>query len=269
AVAGDWQEPHLQTPAQRAKRMLKGWVGELITSDAVGNTIGLLTGNHFRSRGLRVDTSHPAIKPEIKATLFWDVYESAEIRFVRRYLRKDIDVVELGASLGIMVCQIRDHVDAERKVVCVEASPQLAPVIRRNLELNGFAENTPVITAAIDYSGTKTVSFWEGGNNLQGFKDEKGTTVVPALTLEQLLADHQIGDYALVCDIEGAEAGIIFQGRKSLDRCQQIVFELHDTVLDGRKIFVDEMIEELVKGHGFRYVDRYGTACVFDRNLSA
>jgi FkbM family methyltransferase len=250
------------------KLHLKRVVGSILTAPVMGRAIALVTGDTFRSRGLRVDTSYPAVTPVVKAMLFWNMYESAEIRFVQRYLKPDRDVVELGSSLGVMACQIRARIEPERKLVCVEASPQLAPVIQKNLALNGFTGHTTVVTGAIDYSGAETVSFAEGGNTLQGQKAEAGaqTTSTPAVTLEKLLADHQINDYALVCDIEGAEAGIIFQGQGSLRSCRQIVIELHDAECNGRRVSVDEMADALVQQHGFRQVDRYGTVCVFDRS---
>ncbi len=249
------------------KQVLKRHIGAAITAPAVGRAIALLTGDTFRSRGLRVNTAHPAIKPVVKAMLFWNMYESAEIRFVQRYLKPEVDVVELGSSLGVMACQIRARLERERKLVCVEASPQLAAVIQKNLALNGFEDNTTIVTGAIDYCGEESVHFAEGGNTLQGQKVEASgqTTKTPALTLEKLLADHHIKDYALVCDIEGAEAGIVFQGGGSLASCRQMVIELHDAELNGRRVNVDEMIEALVQRHGFRQVDRYGTVCVFDR----
>ncbi len=249
------------------KLIVKNLVGSMITAPVVGRAIALVTGDTFRSRGLRVNTAHPAIQPVIKAMLFWNMYESAEIRFVQRYLRWDMDVVELGASLGIMACQIRSRLAPERKLVCVEASPQLAPVIQKNLALNGFERNTTVVTGAIDYCGDESVFFFEGGTTLQGHKAEAGaqTTKTPAITLEKVLAAYHIKDYVLVCDIEGAEAGIFNQDQDSLKSCHQIVIELHDTQYSGRKVTVDEMIDALVKQHGFRYRDRYGTACVFDR----
>lgn len=249
------------------KTHVKRLVGSILTADVMGRAIAWLTRDNFRSRGLRVNTAHPAIKPVVKAMLFWNMYESAEIRFVQRYLQRDVDVVELGSSLGVMACQIRARIEPERKLLCVEASAQLAPVIRKNLALNGLEANTTVVSGAIDYSGAESVSFAEGGNTLQGQKAEAGaqTTSTRAVTLEKLLADHEIADYALVCDIEGAEAGILFQGQNSLARCRQIVIELHEAEFNGRRVSVDEMADALVTQHGFRQVDRYGTVCVFAR----
>jgi FkbM family methyltransferase len=214
-----------------------------------------------------ISTAHPAITPQVKAMLFWNVYESAEIRFVQRYLKPDLDVVELGSSLGVMACQIRARLQSDRKLICVEANPPLALVIQQHLALNGFEDNTTVVVGAIDYSGGDTTHFITGENSLQGRKTHgvKGTTQTPAFTLEQLLKEHSMQDYALVCDIEGAEAGIIFQGGEALKGCRQIVIELHEIVLDSRPVSVDEMIDELVMHRGFHLRDRYGTVCVFDR----
>jgi FkbM family methyltransferase len=250
--------------AGNLKQIIKRRVGAVITNPVMGIVIARITGNRFRSRGLLVETSDASITPAIKAALFWNVYESSEIRFVRRYLRSDLDTVELGSSLGVMACQIRNRLEKSRKLVCVEANPRLRAVIERNLALNGFAGNTEVVTAAIDYSGASTILFGEGADTLRGRKGEQGTAV-QAMTLEQLLNDHKIGAYALVSDIEGAEAGFVLHGKKALASCQQIVIELHDPIVDGKRVTVDDMVRSLIHDHGFRQVDRYGAVCVFDR----
>jgi len=245
-------------------RALKNVIAGLLTSVPVGKTLAALTGNRFRSRGLWVDTSHPGITPPIKAALFWNAYESAEVRFVHRYLRTDFPVVELGASLGVMACQIRQRIPREQKLVCVEASPALKPVIERNLALNGMEANTAVVSAAIDYSGAATVTFSAGPDTLGGRKADSGIAV-PAMTLSALLAQHHIADYALVCDIEGAEAGFIFHDAAALQRCRQLIIELHDPEVDGRRWTANELRDRLLHDHGFRLVDQRSVVCVLEK----
>lgn len=245
-------------------RTLKHVVAGLLTSVPVGKAIAALTGNRFRSRGLWVDTSYSGITPSIKAGLFWNAYESAEVRFVQRYLRTDLPVVELGASLGVMACQIRKRIPPQQKLVCVEASPALNPVIEKNLALNGMDANTHVISAAIDYSGSATVTFCAGPDTLAGRKAESGVAV-PAMTLSALLAQHHIADYALVCDIEGAEAGFILHDAAALQRCRQLIIELHDPEVDGRRFTANELRDRLLQEHGFRLVDQRSVVCVLEK----
>ena len=107
--------------------------------------------DRITSAGCDVDTSHAAISPSIKASLFWGLYESAEIRLVQRYLRPDLDVVELGSSLGVVACHIRRILSPDRRLVCVEADSSLLPILTSTLQRNACAGNLTIVAGAIDY----------------------------------------------------------------------------------------------------------------------
>ena len=55
------------------------------------------------------------------ARIFWGVWESAEIRFSKRFANSDT-VVELGSSVGVTLGVLANN-RTDTKFVCVEASP--------------------------------------------------------------------------------------------------------------------------------------------------
>jgi FkbM family methyltransferase len=249
----------------------KVFVARTLCHPIVGGIVATLSRDRIRVRGLGVDTSDPAIAPSVKASLFWGFYESAESRFVRRYLLTDCDAIELGSSLGIVSCHMRRRLITDRRLVCVEANLQLLPVLEMTLRLNRCDENVTIIGGAIDYAAGDHASVWfsPGASNVQGRvapAAEEGTQTVPALTLTGVIDRAGIdGDFTLVCDIEGAEAQMIAHEREMLARCRQIVVELHQTVVNGQVIEPADLVASLVRCHGFKLVDQYGPVFVFDR----
>jgi FkbM family methyltransferase len=251
--------------------VLKAAVADGLCHPAVGRFLSFAFSGRIpslRFRGFRLDTRAPSVTPEIVAMIFWGIYESAEVRFVKRYLRSDLDVVELGSSLGAVSCHIALRQHAGRRLVCVEANVNLVPVLQRNVSANA-AQSVDVVNRAIGYDGP-TVRLELGSDNTTsrvmtaGAHDE--AEEVPASTLSEILEEFGVcGDYALVSDIEGAEAGFIDQDPAALSRCRQMVIELHE-IEDARgRVTIDDLAETLIKRHGFQLVDRHGAVCVFER----
>jgi FkbM family methyltransferase len=200
--------------------------------------------------------------------LLFRAYESAEYRFVHRYLLRDHDALELGGSIGVMTATIRGLLDSDRRHVVVEADPRLARILRRNLELNG-RHGVAVEEAAIAY-GTRHVRFAIGPTSLGGKIDDgkaQGETVeVPAVTLSELIERHSLDDFCLVSDVEGVEWQILREDAAALARARRIIIEAHDRDgYGGHEAFLDE----LPRAIPFRQVDRYGCVAVFDRIAGA
>ena len=98
--------------------------------------------------------------------LYWGLYESAEIRFVQRYVGDDVDVVELGSSLGVVSCQIASQLSGDTRLVCVEANEEMLPTLRRNIANNTSLRKVRCVHGAIDYSGDAIVNLDVGPSNV-------------------------------------------------------------------------------------------------------
>ncbi len=250
---------------------LKDRIGSLLCDPRLGTVIARGFRDRIPSQGLRIDTSDRVVSPRTKAQIFWGIYESAEIRFVRRHLRRDLDVVELGSSLGVVACEIARRQDSGRRLLCVEANPALVPLIRRNVARNAPGHRVDVVQRAIDYDpNRREVTLGLGPTNVSGstLREEPASPDaprVPTSTLAALLAEQGIEEYALVSDIEGAEAGILLHDAEALASCRQLLIELHDVATPALRISADEMVDTLVEKHGFRLVGRHGVVCAFER----
>ena len=183
-----------------------------------------------------------------RASLFWGFHEAQEIRFVHSHLPANSDVVELGASLGVVSAHIARKLESGRRLICVEANPQLAASLRQTVLHNAPGAEVEVIQAAIDYSGNDAVPFSITSDVLTSHIAEDGAQAVhvPAITLAEVLNRHHIGRLSLVCDIEGAEAQLLAQDSAALKGCETMIIELHAT----REASVNELKSRLA-GLGF------------------
>lgn len=249
----------------------KIFVARLLTCPLMGRFISYLYKNQIPSRGMVFDTSSSYIAPTTTAALFWKTYESAEIRFIQEYLPEELDVLELGSSIGVLSCFIRKRLCKEARLICVEAHPDLTQHIPLNLKLNELLHNVYILNKAIDYEQANSVYFSPGEScttgKVTGTKlRPPGSISVRRVTLSSLISAFQIDNYVLVADIEGHEIQIIRRDKEALNNCQHLFIELHPTVYEGHRVSADDMLKELVDTLGFDLRDRYGNVVYLTRN---
>jgi FkbM family methyltransferase len=187
------------------------------------------------------------------------VYEAPERRMVAKWLPRDLPVVELGGSYGIVSHHIRKHISDEQKLVILEANPQLLPICRGNVDLAGQTEKTRVLGAALAYGDDPTIRFAVSDgvhdSHIASTVDTGLVVDVPAVTLSSLLdREGIIGSYSLVCDIEGSEFDLLLHDKAALARCACMVLEFHPPPFMDRGSSVSEFLR-MVTEAGFTIVD--------------
>jgi len=231
----------------------------------IGASIGSAFRDEIPSRGFKFRTQGLAY--QTKSQLLFRTYESAEIRAVQRHLRRDLDVIELGAGIGVVSCHIRRHINPTQHLYCVEANSAAAQIIDDNLALNGMTSGVTVVNAALAHTA-EHVHFIRGATIADGRIAESSCSCqgnsVPAVTLKTLLSRFGIHQYALVCDIEGSEAAMIATDSYALRKCVQIIIELHHSRYLDRQYEPDELLHALCD-LSFCLRTRDGNVCVLDR----
>ncbi len=250
----------------------KRWFSNAICNPLVGRVLSVLWRNRIPNRGCTISTDDDVVVPKVKAMIFWGLYERAELRFIHRYLRGDLDVVELGSSIGVVSAHIAKKLTSGRRLLCVEPNPHLLGLIRTNVMTNAPATSLEIVHGALNYleSGRKSVPFALEEDNtkssLASVQSSANVVEVPVLRLGTILDRYEIGTYALVCDIEGAEVALIEHDASALQCCRQAIIELHATKHAGQIYTVQQLRGQLERLHGFRLRDQYGPVCVFERS---
>ena len=142
---------------------------------------------------------------------FWEIWLT---QFFARTVKPGMCVVDIGANFGYYTMLFADMVGAAGKVVAAEPNPDVASLLQRSVNLNGFAGRTEVLQAAMSDAAGGTVAFFapdgEPKNAAMGMgHGGAGTQYFVDVTNLEALA-NRIGKIDLIkVDAEGAEAAII------------------------------------------------------------
>jgi FkbM family methyltransferase len=253
-------------PPVRWKRV-KAWAEIVQRSWPSRLVVGAVFGSGVPFRGTRI---RPATRFAVEGPiLLGGNYERWEIEFVHRHLPADQQVVELGASIGGNSCQIDRRLAPGVPMTCVEANPELIPVLRGNLARNAAGRRVDVVHAMVGpCSGTGRLQL--DSSTLRS-SDSIGDRAVevPAKTLADLVSGIAPGPYSLVCDIEGAEAAFLGNPGGVLDRCSCIIMEGHATAHLGKDLSLDDVLSMPLANGQWRQVDRYGAVAAYLRTAPA
>ncbi|MFM7487021.1 MAG: FkbM family methyltransferase [Cytophagales bacterium] len=186
---------------------------------------------------------------------------------MRKYLPERSNILELGASIGVVasVCFNLKHAS---RLLLVESNPELIPLIDKNLILNRV-KNATILNKAVTSIAT---SFWfnPGKDTVSGSisptKTSDKASIVEGVQLSDLIQQEKLDDFVLISDIEGSEISFILGNAEVLKKCKMIIIELHRVVYEGIEYSVDDMIDRLIKNHRFTQIDRYGSVVAFTRS---
>ena len=239
-----------------------------IVSHTSGGPIAWILRQRLPFHNVKINVSDPSISNHTKASIFWRLYETDEVRYAQKYITPNEDVIELGASIGVMG-SIVSQIQKSGQYIAVEANPRLVNVIETNIGYNRKISGFTLINKAIDYHN-KTVSFRVNKSNIVGsinrgdvhFSGEDVT--VDTITLNEICTTHNLTNYTLLSDIEGAEITFILSDPIALSKCSKMIIELHDTTYNGIHYTIDAIVDLLLK-QGFSVIDQRGTVYVMVR----
>jgi FkbM family methyltransferase len=196
------------------------------------------------------------------ASIFFGIWESAEIRFAKRFAKSKI-IVELGSCVGVTFGVLANILD-KKKFICVEASKKNYLILKKLSKLIPKKENLYFFLNNAIYYDSSYVNFQENTSitskitpkNLKTNKSYK----VKTLKLIDVIKMYSIKEpFTLISDIEGAEVPIFFEDRQSLKLCEMIIVELENTPLKSIKKQV-----MAIKKIGFKLLEFYGNVYVFE-----
>lgn len=243
---------------------LKVTIARILTCNMFGRVIAYLFQDRIPSGPCKILTRYALLTPREKASIFWGLYERAELSFCRSFLSRDLDIVELGSSIGVVSSHLGTL--SARRLVCVEANPDLAAVAKSNIALNCPGRPFTVLNRAIDYHPSKRplVGFAGGGDTISGHIVEPEALdaryLVETTTLSRLLSDTGIEEYVLVADIEGAEAAIVLNDGEALLKCRQMVIETHASP----RMTAVEIVQKITE-RGFTVTGQRGPVYVLEQ----
>jgi len=238
---------------------LAGRFNELVLQP-LGGLIFDLKGGHFRADGCIFAIPKDVTTMAYRACFLRGSYEREERELVRRWIRPDDRVIELGGCFGIVSCVTNKLLSDKSKHVVAEANPFCIPSLYRNKELNrsGFliehcaVHTEPEVTFYLH-------PIWIVGGTYQRPTDRPFR--LPAKSLRQL--ERERGPFtALVIDIEGSEREVFEDSADVLKRYRLVVAELHEFAIGVEGV---ERCRQILGDCGLVLVGRAGITEAWER----
>jgi FkbM family methyltransferase len=171
----------------------------------------------------------------IATSLFADgVYEPDTLAAILAHLKPGGVYLDVGANIGALALPVA-ALRPDSQVVCVEADPDIAAMLRRNVAENG----RPNVTTIECVAGAETdfaVPFYRApdhkfGMGSIGAQFSASPITIPQRSLDNILDELGFREVDVVkLDIEGAELGALRGlARRLTDRCApNVIFEFTD-----------------------------------------
>ena len=177
-------------------------------------------------------------------------FEKSELALVTAYLKPGMTAIDVGANIGYYT--LLAATQGVPRVVAIEASPDIAATLERNVALNGLASRVAVVAAALaDHDGALT--FWPnreehnfGTGAVLRRPDLGGESVeVRCHAGDSLFADITAGPVLMKLDVEGGELLVLQGMRKFLTRIHPtLAIEVHPVQLRS----LGQSAEQLTEG---------------------
>jgi FkbM family methyltransferase len=165
-------------------------------------------------------------------------YDLGIARFCERFLKPGMHVVDAGANVGEFSLRAARRVGTGGRVLAIEASPDTAVHLERNVALNRL-DQVRVVRAAVCEDESERSLYLGGGpdsgsSSLSQPHDYAGKELrVPGVTLDRLVESELAGRVDLIkLDVEGAEMAAL-EGAQGLLTCADrpvVIVEYHSDV---------------------------------------
>jgi FkbM family methyltransferase len=250
----------MTTVQQKIIRRLNWYRGRFqVNNPIVGRAIEIL-GDRVRMDGLTYSVATPQITRGHKSTLAFGLHEMEERALIRRWMPRNLPVLEFGGGLGVVSCLANSKLLDPKKHIVVEANPAMIPILEQNRDLNN--RQFQILNKAIAYDCDQVelnVDSEFVGSSVKDLSFEK-TALVQATTVRQLLDQSDFDRAGIICDIEGVESDIISREMAELaSRIDFIMAEMHPNILGAA--VVSNLLHYLLD-IGFSLKQKLGD-CVF------
>jgi FkbM family methyltransferase len=188
--------------------------------------------------------------------LLYGAFEQEEMNFVKKLLRRNMTVVDVGAHHGLYTLLSSKCVGWDGRVVAIEPSPRECARLEKHLRLNRCSNTTLVTCAAGEDRSQEEFyvveRYRDSFNSLRppAISDPIKTVPVQVRRLDDILADLEISKVDFIkLDVEGAELSVLYGALKLLSRKSRpaILVEVQDVRTAPWGYEAREIIQFLVR----------------------
>lgn len=235
-------------------------VAKILVNDFTGKLIAILFSNKIPFHNLKIEISNKVIRKRIAASLYFKTYESAEVRFISKYL-KDYDgtIVELGSSIGVVSSTLA-KANPNARLFSFEADKRFIPIIENNFKINNITN----ATCYNEIIGASGYEFVPGEDNTMGKISKTDVASNNMSSLLQLITKYNFTKFVLVSDIEGAEYFVLNEDDVIFNTIPLLIIELHPIIIENKLISVEDL-KARIEYLGYQILEQYGSNIVAKR----
>lgn len=169
-------------------------------------------------------------------------YEKENYEVLQQELKPGMDVIDIGAHIGLFSVICSQLTKGEGKIICCEPTPGTFNLLQRTLKINNCRNVTPLQVAVSERLGSATffISIENEGNNsnsLVGDHPLQQTTgyEVTLETIDHIIETYSLSPGIIKIDVEGAELDALKGGLKSFKACKpQLILGLHPAAIQRK-----------------------------------
>lgn len=155
-------------------------------------------------------------------------HEAQELKMIRRFLKKDSIILDIGTNIGWYVLNLAKNVP-QGKIIAFEPMPQTFEYLKQNVKLNNI-KNVKLYNFGLgDKTGGRVFYYYPteaGSTSLKDLHDEikKIRIKCPVKRLDDFIDRLTSKIHFIKCDVEGAELSVIKGGLKTIQKHQPVLF---------------------------------------------
>ena len=219
--------------------------------------------------GVKIPIKDSPLNPQMRRRLLKGLYETAERELVKKFILPGEQILEIGASIGIVTCFLANCSGDGGKIVSIDSDVSLRPYYERQLLLNGVKAKLlhtlccPLWKQPIPES-LASQGFLPSQNNLSGRITKRGNleSNVRWITAEAACSETGLEPTALVVDIEGTEAVWAEHPPHFPASLRRVIMEVHPHLIG---VQTAGRVVQAVVNEGFQVVGIRSNVLAFER----
>jgi FkbM family methyltransferase len=154
-------------------------------------------------------------------------YEPDVVAMVGSRIRRDRDVIDVGANIGLFSVLMSGMISKENRLLAIEPTPGAANLLRRNLARNGRRNVVVFEGAATDRKGEFPIHVIPGMEEYSSLgkmvlpwiaNRSHETLLVPGETVDSLVEQMELTPGLIKIDAEGAESAVLTGCPRTIER---------------------------------------------------
>lgn len=219
--------------------------------------------------GLRIPLPKGVISDNMACTLLNGNYDQADRYFLKKYLKPNDYVLEIGGGCGVTAMIARRIVGDAGEVITVEPDPEMQSYAQRNFEKNNLKVECLQGVGVADRA-TKTVEFYKYADFWASQMTTDTGQHVEKLEVQGIYPPDLLGNVndrraVLICDVEGYETELL-GNPEVIAPFSLILAEIHNYGWPSKAegVACADMLHTIIDS-GFRLVETAGQSFVFVR----